>query len=42
MLDGFGIKITCLQKPFGVRQFWQVLNELVGPCDNPPRLPGFV
>ena len=42
MLDGLGIKITCLQKPFGVRQFWQVLNELVGPCDNPPRLPGFV
>jgi DNA-binding response OmpR family regulator len=41
-LDGLGIKITFLQKPFGVRQFWMVLNELVGPCDHPPRLPSFV
>jgi DNA-binding response OmpR family regulator len=37
-----GVKITFLQKPFGVRDFWKVVNELVGPCDHPPRLPGFV
>jgi hypothetical protein len=41
-LDGLGIKITYLQNPFGVRQFWPALNELIGPCDRPPRLPGFV
>jgi DNA-binding response OmpR family regulator len=41
-LDGLGVKVVYLQKPFGVRQFWQVLNELVGPCDKPPRLPSFV
>lgn len=37
-----GVKVAYLQKPFGIRQFWQTLNELIGPCDNPPRLPVFV
>jgi DNA-binding response OmpR family regulator len=41
-LAGSGVKVSYLQKPFGIRQFWQVLNDLVGPCDNPPRLPSFV
>lgn len=40
-LAGLGVKISYLQKPFGVRQFWQKLDELIGPCDNPPRVSGF-
>ena len=41
-LDDLGIKITYLQKPFGIRQCWQVLDKLIGPFDHPPRLPGYV
>ena len=36
---GSRLKITFLQKPFGVVQFWKAINELIGPCDNPPRIP---
>ncbi len=31
-----GLKIVFLQKPFGVAEFWKVINHLVGPCDHPP------
>jgi len=41
-LAGLPVKVFYLQKPFGVRDFWKVINELIGPCDHPPRLPGFV
>lgn len=41
-ISELGVKVTFLQKPFGVRDFWKVINELVGPCEKPPRLPGFV
>jgi DNA-binding response OmpR family regulator len=41
-ISGLGVKVVFLQKPFGVRDFWKVINELVGPCDRPPRLPSFV
>ena len=37
-----GIKITYLQKPFGILEFWQALDKIIGPCDNPPRLPSFL
>ena len=37
-----GINITFLQKPFGVAQFWQALDGLVGPCDHPPRRPKYL
>jgi DNA-binding response OmpR family regulator len=40
-LAGLNVKISYLQKPFGVKKFWQLLDELVGPCDHPPRLPNF-
>jgi two-component system nitrogen regulation response regulator GlnG len=39
---GSGILIVFLQKPFGVEQFWHTLDGLVGPCDNPPRIPKYV
>jgi DNA-binding response OmpR family regulator len=41
-ISGLGVKVAFLQKPFGIRDFWKFINELVGPCDQPPRLPGFV
>jgi CheY-like chemotaxis protein len=36
-----GLKTAFLPKPFGVKQFWNALNELVGPSDfpKPPDLP---
>jgi len=37
-----GIKVVFLQKPFGVAQFWQTLDGLVGPCDHPPRIPSYL
>jgi len=37
-----GMKIVFLQKPFGVAQFWQALDGLIGPCDHPPRFPKYV
>ena len=37
-----GIKITFLQKPFGVEQFWRTIDGLVGPCDHPPRIPKYL
>jgi two-component system OmpR family response regulator len=36
-----GVKIVFLQKPFGHEQLWQVLNELVGPCDVSAHRPKF-
>ncbi len=41
-ISQLGVKVFFLQKPFGVRDFWRTVNDLVGPCDRPPRLPGFV
>jgi DNA-binding response OmpR family regulator len=41
-ISSLGVKVVFLQKPFGVRDFWKVINELAGPCDRPPRLPNFV
>lgn len=41
-ISGLGVEVAFLQKPFGVRDFWKIINELIGPCDKPPRLPGFV
>jgi DNA-binding response OmpR family regulator len=38
---GLGIKVVFLQKPFGSEQLWRALNEMVGPCDFPPRTPVF-
>lgn len=46
-----GLKLAFLPKPFGLREFWTALNQLVGPSDHPeiqalvssqaePRLPG--
>ncbi len=32
-----GLKIYFLPKPFGVKQFWNALNQLVGPSDFPER-----
>jgi two-component system nitrogen regulation response regulator GlnG len=36
-----GVKIVFLQKPFGSEQLWRLLNDLVGPCDFPARVPVF-
>jgi DNA-binding response OmpR family regulator len=36
---GSGINIAFLQKPFGIEQFWRILDELVGPCDHAPHPP---
>ena len=41
-ISGLGVNLAFLQKPFGIRDFWKVINQLVGPCEKPPRLPGFV
>ncbi len=30
-----GLKLGFLPKPFGVREFWAALNQLVGPSDRP-------
>ena len=38
-LEKTKIKITFLQKPFGVERFWRVIESLLGPCDNPPKIP---
>jgi len=32
-----GLKTFFLPKPFGVKQFWNALNQLVGPSDLPER-----
>lgn len=32
-----GLKVAYLPKPFGIVQFWRMLNELVGPSDFPER-----
>ena len=34
---GRGLKIFFLPKPFGVKQFWNALNQLVGPSNLPER-----
>jgi two-component system response regulator (stage 0 sporulation protein A) len=36
---GSRLTINFLQKPFGVAQFWNAINSLVGPCDHPPIIP---
>lgn len=38
---GRGLKVVFLPKPFGLKQFWSALNQLVGPGDfpKPPDLP---
>ena len=36
-----GIKVVFLQKPFSSEQLWRALNELIGPCDFPVRVPAF-
>ena len=30
-----GLKLGFLPKPFGIREFWEALNQLVGPSDHP-------
>lgn len=30
-----GMKLGFLPKPFGIREFWAALNQLVGPSDHP-------
>lgn len=30
-----GLKLGFLPKPFGIREFWSALNQLVGPSDHP-------
>jgi CheY-like chemotaxis protein len=37
--DGSGINVVFMQKPFGIEQFWRILDELVGPCDHAPHPP---
>jgi two-component system response regulator YesN len=37
-----GVKIAFLQKPFGVEKFWRTIDALIGPCDNPPRIPEYL
>lgn len=32
-----GLKVVFLPKPFGLKQFWTALNQLVGPGDFPER-----
>jgi DNA-binding response OmpR family regulator len=32
---GLGIKVAFLNKPFPREDFWQLLNDLAGPCDFP-------
>jgi CheY-like chemotaxis protein len=32
-----GLKVGLLRKPFGIQEFWDALNELVGPSDIPER-----
>ena len=32
-----GLKLGFLLKPFGIQQFWDALNQLVGPSDIPER-----
>lgn len=32
-----GLKVVFLPKPFGLKQFWSALDQLVGPSDFPER-----
>lgn len=37
MFVDHGLKIGYLPKPFGIQEFWDALNQLVGPSDYPAR-----
>jgi len=37
MLVDRGLKVGYLPKPFGIQEFWDALNQLVGPSDFPER-----
>jgi DNA-binding response OmpR family regulator len=36
-LTNRGLKVAYLPKPFGIVQFWKMLNEHIGPSDFPER-----
>ncbi len=35
LFSGYGLKLGFLPKPFGIREFWAALDQLVGPSDHP-------